>query len=297
MNYEDITFTVGIPTYYGGESLVRAVDSILASESVGAFEIIITVDGNPLEQDIREQLKKRKVTVIENKKRGGQVARIKQLISLAKTEVIILTQDDILFEKHALLELLKGFVDKRVTMVSGKVVPLKATNLMERIIQVGVSISYTIGRNWENSDNYFLAGGRCLAFRTSAIKKFMIPVEVLNSDTYLYFENKKRGGIFRHMEKAVYYMRSPKKLSDHLKQSKKYQFVPAEIKNYLNIDIHKEQPLTLSLQMKALFNEALHNPYYLVLYMFVMVYTRFAAKNMYSNAKRFWDTDKSTKEL
>jgi len=196
MNTNNLSFTVGIPTYYGGESLIRAVDSVLASRGVGKFDIMVTVDGNPLDAKIRQALLQREVKLIENKNRGGQVARIKQLINRTKTDIIILTQDDVLFEPTTARELVNAFSKKTVTMVSGKVIPLPAKTFIERVVQVGVSISYTIGKNWENSDNYFLAGGRCLAFRSSFVKKFTIPEEVLNSDTYLYFENKKQGGAF-----------------------------------------------------------------------------------------------------
>ena len=297
MNTNNLSFTVGIPTYYGGESLIRAVDSVLASRGVGKFDIMVTVDGNPLDAKIRQALLQREVKLIENKNRGGQVARIKQLINQTKTDIIILTQDDVLFEPTTARELVNAFSKKTVTMVSGKVIPLPAKTFIERVVQVGVSISYTIGKNWENSDNYFLAGGRCLAFRSSFVKKFTIPEEVLNSDTYLYFENKKQGGAFKHAENAIYHMRSPMKIADHLKQSKKYQFVPDEIKQYLSIDINKEQPLTMTLQLHALLTELISSPVYLIPYIVLMIYTRFAAKDMYANAKRFWDTDVSTKEL
>lgn len=295
--YKKITFSVGIPTYYGGESLVRAVKSILSSKNVGKFEIVVTVDGNPLERDIKQKLLDLGIKLIENKERGGQVARIKQLIALAKAEVLVLTQDDVLFSENTLSEILKGFANDKITMVSGKVQPLKATNIIERIIQTGVSISYTIGRNWSNSDNYFLAGGRCLAFRTSFIKKFSIPNEILNSDTYLYFHNQQMGGKFLHVPKAVYYMRSPKKLSDHLKQSKKYQFVPAEIKKYLNIDVSSAQPLSKKLELYAFLLELVKNPFFTLSYMGVMIYTRIVGRHMYDHVTRFWETDASTKEL
>lgn len=292
------SFTVGIPTYYGGPGLVKSVKSVLKSRKVGKFPIVVAVDGNPLEQNIRKELKELGVRVIENKDRGGQVARINQLISLCKTELIILTQDDILFEADTIYELVKGFEQNpKVTMESGKVVPLKATNFFEKVVQVGVSISYTIGRNWGDSDNYFLAGGRCLAFRTKAAKKIKMPEEVLNSDTYLYFANQKIGGKFLHIPNAIYHMRSPKTLRDHLRQSKKYQFVPDEMKHYLKVDINKVQPIPAWIQIKAFLKELFINPVLASAYFIVMFYTRVSAKDMYKNAKRFWDTDVSTKEI
>jgi cephalosporin hydroxylase len=56
MHNKQPLLTIGIPTYYGGKALVRAVESILASRGVGAFKIIVTVDGNPLQPAIHEAL-------------------------------------------------------------------------------------------------------------------------------------------------------------------------------------------------------------------------------------------------
>ncbi len=298
MKNQSTSVTVGIPTYYGGSSLVKTVESIRASTYDGPLTILVSVDGKPLDSDIRKQLIDLGVRVIENKERGGQVARIRQIVSLCETDLLIQTQDDILFTPHTVTELVKGFEEHpNVTMESGKVVPLPATNFFEKVVHVGVSISYTIGKHWNRGDNYFLAGGRCLAFQTEMAKKLDMPEEVLNSDTYLYFLNQKLGGSFYHVPSAIYFMRSPKTLADHMKQSKKYQHVSKEIQHYLGIDITNVQPLPASLRVLAFVQELLRNPLLALCYLGVLFYTRSQGKDMYENVTRFWDTDASTKEL
>ena len=293
-----LTLTIGIPTYYGGESLVKTVESILKFKNVYDFNIIVSVDGKKLDKQIYNPLKKYGVRIVENITRGGQVARINQIISMCETDIIILTQDDIIFTSSTVDEIMNGFENNpEVTMEAARVVPLKATNLIEKIIQVGVSISFTLGKNWNNGDNYFAAGGRCLAFRTDFAKHFKTPDEVLNSDTYLYFLNQKLGGKFLYVPSAIYRMRSPNKLSDHLKQSKKYQYVPREIMHYLKIDINKTQTLPKSLLIYATLKEFSKNPIITFIYWIIMFYTRIKEKGMYDNVTRFWDTDISTKKI
>ncbi len=293
-----LTLTVGIPTYYGGESLVKTVESISKFKNVYDVRIIVSVDGKKLDKHIYNPLKKYGVKIVENKIRGGQVARINQIITMCETDIIILTQDDIIFTSSTIDEIMYGFENNpEVTMEAARVIPLKATNLIEKIIQVGVSISYTLGKNWNNGDNYFAAGGRCLAFRTEFAKQFSTPEEVLNSDTYLYFLNQKSGGKFLYVPSAIYRMRSPSKLSDHLKQSKKYQYVPQEIKHYLKIDINKTQSLPKSLLIYATVKEFFKNPIVAFCYWIIMFYTRIKEKGMYDNVTRFWDTDISTKKI
>ncbi|MEK7706393.1 MAG: hypothetical protein AAB380_00140, partial [Verrucomicrobiota bacterium] len=59
-------------------------------------------------------------------------------------------------------------------------------------------------------------------FRTSVLKQFTIPETLINADAYLYFEHKRRGGVFRHLPHALVYNQSPLRLREHLKQTKKF---------------------------------------------------------------------------
>lgn len=289
--------TVTIPTYYGGPSLVKSVKSIFSSQCDFGFEVKIAVDGNPLDKKVEKELKSMGAIVLFSKERGGQVARIKQLVDETKSEFIVLTQDDVLFEENTLAELMVGLDKKKATMVAAQVIPLPASNEFEKVVQVGVDISRHLAQNWRQADNYFAASGRCLAFKTSFLKKMSLPEEVLNSDTYLYFLNKQLGGSFYYNPKAIYHIRSPKKLAEHLKQSRKYQYVVPEVKHYLGIDPASEQPLSKSLLFQAYMKTVTNKPVYAAAYIGLLLYSRLAGKDMYKNATRFWDTDASTKEL
>ena len=231
-----LSLTVGIPTYYGGPALVRAVESILASRGVEKFRIIVSVDGNPLKEEVSRRLRELGVDVIENAVRGGQVARIKQMITLCNTDILVLTQDDVQFEPSALAEIVKTFADHSdTTMIGARVKAAPAESLFESAVEVGVRMTHYIGDRWNDENNYLLSSGRCLAFRSYMAKKLTIPEEVINSDAYLYFENKRLGGVFRSVTNAIVYNKSPQKISEHIKQSKKFEYSQAELSRYLHI--------------------------------------------------------------
>lgn len=298
MKKNNLTFTVGIPTYYGGLGLVKTAKNILSSRKVEKIRFIVSVDGNPLALEVKNQLKKFGVEVIENKKRGGQVARIKQNISLTKSEIVILTQDDVLFDKFAIANILDAFKkNPKVTMISAKILSVPAKTIFEKIVEIGVRINYLIGKNWQNGDNYLLASGRCLAFRTSQAKKLDIPDEIINSDAFLYFENKRKNGQFLAVDNAIVYNKSPQNLKEHLKQSKKFQYSHEELSKYLKIDLVKEYSVPKSIMAKVYLSEFLKNPIYNSLYILIFIYTRIIGRNMYSGATRFWATDVSTKKI
>jgi len=290
-----LSLTVGIPTYYGGPALVRAVESILASGGVEKFRIIVSVDGNPLKEEVSRRLRELGVDVIENALRGGQVARIKQMITLCNTDILVLTQDDVQFEPSALAEIVKTFADHSdTTMIGARVKAAPAESLFESAVEVGVRMTHYIGDRWNDENNYLLSSGRCLAFRSYMAKKLTIPEEVINSDAYLYFENKRLGGVFRSVTNAIVYNKSPQKISEHIKQSKKFEYSQAELSRYLHIDLASEYAIPKILIIQALAKEFITHPIAAILYMGIQFYTKFR-KNTYANTKRFWDTDVTTK--
>lgn len=293
-----LTLTVGIPTYYGGQVLVNAAKSVLESKEIGKFRLIVNVDGNPLDPEIEKQLKSMGVDVVFSKQRGGQVARIKQMISLSNTDILVLTQDDILFAPNTLREILNAFEKyPNVTMIGGRMKSKSPEKFMEKIVDVSVEGNYELGKLWRNGDNYLMASGRLLAFRADFVKKFDIPDEVVNSDSYLYFENKRKGGKFMFLSDAIVYNKAPETLKEHLKQSRKFQISQKENEKYAKVDLSEEYSISAGAKLEALAKMLVKRPAWTIFYILTNVYTRIAGKNMYKDAVRFWETDKSTKKV
>ena len=290
-------FTVCIPTYYGGPSLVRAVESIRRSRDVGPFRIIVAIDGNPLAEDITRQLEELDVEIVFSAKRGGQVARIKQMVAMVDTELTVLTQDDINFDKEALGLIISALADKKVTMIGVRVVSVKATTFFESIIAVGVRLTRQIGQQWRVADNFLLASGRCLAFRTNTIKKFELPDEVINSDALMYFENRRLKGVFRYVDEAIVYNRSPLHLKEHVKQAKKFEYSQMELTRYFSAEIAKEYEVPFTGIVRAVLAEFWCHPFAMLLYCSIHIYTKWQKNEFTGSKSGFWETDVSTKRV
>ena len=290
--------TIGIPTYYGGPGLVKTVKSILASKNVGQFRLIVTVDGNPLSKSIYAQLKKLGVEILDNKDRRGQMGRIKQLIQLTKTDLLILTQDDIRFAPNTLAHILKAFTrDPKLTMISGKLLPEPASTFIEIVNEMGIRLNYRIGNSWRKGDNYLLASGRLIGLKARLGKKFTLAEEVINSDAYLYFINKEAGGVFRHLPQAVIYNKSPQKINEVLKQSRKFLISHKETSHFLKKDLSTEYTIPKRLMLQATLAEFIQHPCLMSAYLGLFIYTRFPRENPFKKMSRFWDTDLSTKRV
>jgi ribosomal protein S15P/S13E len=183
-------------------------------------------------------------------------------------------------------------------MMGAKVFPMKPQSLFEAVLEAGVRIMYRMGHYWNNADNYLLASGRCLAFRAKFVKQFAIPDTVINSDAYLYFENKRRSGVFVFDTHAMVYIKSPQNLQEHLKQSRKFLYSQKELSHLYEhaIDLEEEYAVPFFIKVRAYTAEFFHKPFISLLYLADFIYTRTQQKNMYDNKTRFWETDKSTKE-
>jgi len=291
------TVTVGIPTYYGAPSILKTVASIFASTPLPPDRLIVSVDGNPLQPEIQAGLETLGAEVIFNAERGGQVARIKQILALATTDLVVTTQDDVLFAPDALATLANEFVDDPgLTMTGANVQPVQAVTRFEKIVEVGVHLTRRAGEHWRDGDNYLLASGRCLAFRTNHVRQFEIPEEVVNSDAYLFFENRRRGGSFRSAAEAIVYNRSPQTMAEHEKQSKRFQNSVAELARYFpEADLHADYAVPAGVKVRAALGELWAHPTAMLTYLGVFGYTRLMQLLRPAREKRFWKTDLSTK--
>lgn len=301
MENNQLKITIGIPTYVGGQSLVKAVKSLLASEGKLNFRIIVSVDGKKLDPTIKVALlEDSRVEVIENEMRRGQVGGIRQILSLTfDQDIVILTQDDLLFDKEMVARIVHSFQKHpTATMVTASAVPLSPTTFFERIAHAGFYMVKTIEQRWNKGDNFMNAAGRCISFRKGMTRNVFdeIQEEVINCDAHFYFINKKYGGKFIRNENARYYFRSPKTFADHLKQSKKYQNVAEELYKYRRIDAFHEYAIPVGLKVDAALWGLVTNPFFALLYFIVLLYTRFHGDQTFKKATRFWDTDESTKE-
>lgn len=293
---DDFSITVGIPSYNSGESIINTVKSIQQSRTNHKINVIVSVDGPTMSKDIEAQLKKLAVKIIHNQERQGQTARNAQIANVTKTDLLIMTQDDVVFSPTAIEEITDAFSqDKQLTMVAPSIEPLPSKVVFEEILKSGVSITRSISKGWNNGDNYLSSIGRCLAYRTEMVQQFNIDEKIINCDAFYYFENKRLGGKFAYIDKAKIYYRLPQNMDDHLKQVRKFVVSQSEMNNYLKTDLHTEYTLPRNLFIKAVLSQLVKNPLNTFLYLATSIYARTRPKSFYNEVTRFWEVDKSTK--
>ncbi len=293
-----LSFTVGITTCYGGESILDTVKSVRASRGVDEnFPFILIADRNPIKASFKRELKKYNVELIENKTESGQIKKQKQILALCKSNVVIFTQDDILFEPDTLAKIMKHFGSHpKTTFVSVRKKPVEPTSLFEDITIVGTNVINRVAKQWNGGDNYLSAVGRCLGFRTEWIRGFNIPNNVVSTDAYKYFENKRRGGTYCYIWDAAILYKKPQNIKEHLRKSSRFQHQKEEMYRYFG-DLKKEYRVPKILLIKATIAEFLTNPLRSVLFMIVYAYTRLFKINIKQSLNPIWQVDISTKKI
>ena len=291
-----LSLTVGIPTCYGGKSLVRVIKSLRASQELVAFQCLVVADSIPIPISIKNELKSLLVDLTENKIPGSQISKVKQIVDQTKTDIFVFTQDDVRFTPEALYEIQKTFIENpEVTMVAAKILPEPPASLFERIIGVGLSIVTNVASTWNRGNNYLSANGRCLAFRTQHLKQMRIPDKLVNTDAYLYFENARAGGTFMVAEKAIVYNPNPTSLSEQLRQTERFLYSKRELTLYFGhlLDLHYRIPRQVF--VRAILTTFFTNPIYFLLYVGVYLLGNLKITFFPKDLTPMWKVNLSTK--
>lgn len=297
-NNKKLSLTVGITTCYGGESILETVTSIRESTGIDTFRFIIVADREPINPKIKKEFKKYGVELIENKAEGSQFKKKKQILKLCNTDLIVFTNDDVLFGQNTLMSVINEFQkNKKITLVSVHNQPMESNSMVERTINVGTNIVNRVVSSWNNGDNYLSVIGRFEATRTNWIKRyFELKDDVVSSDQYMYFENKKHGGMYKYLPTVSVYFRNPGSLNEHLRKSSRFQHSKIEMSKYFGYAL-LDYKIPRLIILNAAAREFLTNPIFFIFYIFISIYTRFFKISSKESLNPNWQVDTSTKKL
>lgn len=290
------TITVGIPTCYGGQSLVETVRSIRKAKNGNTVRIMITADRTPITPVVADALIKLRTELTWNPVEGSQTKKVKQMIGKTTSDIYISTQDDITFDEYTIDEIVDAFEkNAALTMAGIRILPLPPQTQFEAAMGSMVHIVDTTSQLWNDTDNHLASSGRCLAFRTTHLKRFRIPENVVNSDMFYYLENKRLGGTFRQLARAIVYIRCPQKLKDQIAPSSRYLYSRDEMKKYFTQNIDAEYRIPILLVIFSFLQEFILRPLPSLYYAVVRLYTYIFRQSDTSVSNPIWQVDLSTK--
>ncbi|KKT57806.1 MAG: hypothetical protein UX91_C0005G0092 [Candidatus Amesbacteria bacterium GW2011_GWB1_47_19] len=290
---------VGIYTHSTGNYILKTVRSILDSQGMSEFKLMIVADGTPLDAESIRQLKKWKVIYKYNPIPSSINLKQKQIIASCKEKYLILTQDDVIFMPDTIRYIMSEFLkNSEVTFIGVKNVPLKGNSFLADCINIGTFLTNRIAEAWRNGDNYLSVIGRLEAFPTAWIKKMRLKEGAVSSDANYYFENKRMGGKYLCLRNTGIFFRNPQNLTEQRAKSSRFLHSRREMHHYNRyFDLKREYTIPVNIILNSGLKEFLTDPIHFIGYTLIFCYTRiFRFPHNYS-LKAVWKPDISTKQL
>lgn len=300
MKKKRLSLTVGIATCFGDSTILNTLKSLRSSKGVGKFRLIIIADRTPISSSLSKQIKSYGAELIENKFVGSQMSKQRQFIAMTNSDLLIITQDDVLFDSNTLDKVVQEFEDNsETTMVSILNKPVKPSNMFEKALGTGTNIVNTMAGEWNNGDNYLAVIGRFIAFRTNFLRnKITLNKKVSTCDAYYYFSNKNAGGVFKYLPDIAVCFKNPQNFTEHLRKSSRFQFSKLEMLKYFQtLNLEREYKLPKKIVIKTLLKEFLSKQIPFIYYLLIFMSSRILKMKVDKALNTIWEIDLSTKTL
>lgn len=300
MKSKQPTITIGIPTYEAGESLVTTLESIYnQSASDCITQILLVVDGGTLKPSIEEKIRYPKLRIVNQPKREGQSSRINDIFRLSHTDLVILTNDDVIWENTALEALVSAYQKHDADLLCSAVIPIPSASPLFFCLEPGTRMTREIARRWNGGDNYLSCNGRLIALTGRLAQNITLPTHLWNNDAYIYLRTKQLGYRCRFVESACCRYIEPETLAEHMHQTRKFHHSRIENQRYLAGDFSHQYRIPFSIKIAALSAVFVQSPLatlgYLILNTAITVF--FFLTPIEDPKRPYWETDLSTKRI
>lgn len=289
---------IGIPTVLAGKHLVRTVASILGQTfPVNAACIRIMLDGQPMPESTLRALSP-EIRVRKTVSRQGQSAKINDLFASSGSELIISTNDDVVWAQNALERISSVRQSSWADLICVGVRPLPAHTIMEKVLSVGTDIKNEVIRRTPGQQTYLVCNGRLLAVSAKLASKMRVPQTIWNNDAYMYLFAKRNGFTVTYIDEPLCAFRDPATLKEYVLQTLKFQQSRQENEAVFG-PLGSEYSIPWKIRIPAIFAVLRNRPWWGSIYLALYCVTRLVAivVPVPKKHKPYWPIDLSTKEL
>lgn len=209
-----------ITAYKEEKTIGKAIGSFLNNPLPEKYEILVFAPDTPTLNEVKKYSKKNKKIKAIRDNGKGKPAALNQAFNLAKGEILILTDGDVYVGNNAVVNLLKGFSNKKIGAISGHPVSLNSRkNCLGYWSNLLTDIADRRRKKALKLRKKFYCSGYLFALRKGIVKE--IPEETLSDDgfiSYLVYEN---GFKIGYSPEAKVYVKFPTTISDWLNQKKR----------------------------------------------------------------------------
>jgi cellulose synthase/poly-beta-1,6-N-acetylglucosamine synthase-like glycosyltransferase len=300
------TVTVGIPAHNEESNIANILNDILLQErkSFTIQNITVACDGctDNTSKIVRSYTKKHKIIkVIDDGKRLGQAERLNNFFRSNKSDIFITFDADTkLANKYVIKNLVKKFDNDKIGVVGGHDKPFVPTNFVEKVAVNFIDLWYDIRINFNNGSNMHNLHGCVIAFSRECAKRVRLPISLVSSDVFIYYQAMELGFSFRFASDAQVFYHVPSTISDYFKQTARFMYANSETQKFFpNIELSQSH-IPFWMKIKVIFSAFIRDPivifFALLFQVLVRIYSRYKYRGV-SAISPIWSTVTSTKNL
>lgn len=297
------TVTVGIPAYNEEANIKNLLMSVLAQKRNNfKLEKIIVISDSSTDKTVeivKKLSKKHKIIkIIVGKKRKGKSARLNQLYSLNKSDIVINFDADVLLVGTSVIDKMVCGFSKGVAMVSGSNLPVKGENFVQKITASGDLLWYEVRNKYNSGNNIYNSSGCSTALLGEFARKIKHPKKVVADQQYLFHIVKSSGYKFKFVKNAKVIYRSPDNLRDYFRQSYRSLIEKYPVLDELGHNLSSEYTIPTSYKIKVIIKRISKDPVFTILSLFLAIWLRITPpKEDKLHNKGMWETVASTKKI
>jgi glycosyltransferase involved in cell wall biosynthesis len=297
------TVTVALCAFNEEQNIQTFLKSLLMQKEEGFIweNILIFSDGST-DKTVEKikAIKSKKIRCVDGKKRLGKSQRLNQIYKSLTSDILVQFDADIILgHAHVIRNLIQPLIkEKEVGLCGGNCLPININTFMQKAIASAFFAYYPLRRLSENGNNYLSVAGQVLASSKDFIKTVRIPKNTTGNDDFIYFSCLQRGLKYRYVPSAKVFFSFPKTLSDHIKQSTRFNASSLKMKKYFPQDLlDKEYAIPGLSFIYIMIKQFIRYPILISFIIVVNTYCRIRARLKEKTLTSIWEVASSTKRL
>ncbi len=294
------TVTIGIPAFNEANNIGMLLSALLKQREEGFIleNIIVCSDGSvDATCSIVNEFIDPRISLIDNTERKGKAARQNQMLELCSSDIFILLDADILFHyRFFISDLIQPLLTDSADFVSGKIMPIQGTNIVDRALQVSMNIKSYIYEHFNGGLNVYTCYGPARAFSKKAYSILRFE-QVVAEDAYSYLFCIKNHLRYAFVHEAQYFIKLPETTKDHQKQSVRFMKSISELESIFGKEMVKQEySIPFQLYLSGIMRAIFYSPFYAFVYVLLNIQTKLVALAA-PKPKVTWDMANSSKGL
>lgn len=292
------TVTIGIPAYNEEANIAFLLTTLINQRETGfkIQKIIVVSDGSTdTTNTLVEKVNDPRVKLLRNATRIGLNQTQNRIVSLAKSDILVLLDADILPNGPQFLqELITPLLKKHVDLVSADLLSLRLQPLYGRILANAYEMKRYLYTHLPHQPNVYLCHGSVRAFSRRLYRAIRWPEDV-PEDSYSYLYAITHGFHFQYNPRAQVFFQTPLTFSDHLKQHLRFTKGIFQLGHYFDANlIARSYYIPIADMMTAIIKYLLIKPFSIPCYLCLMCLIKVTHLPRIHHSK--YDVSKSSKK-